>query len=193
MKVKKDKNKVSNSILIPAVPLIVLGLLPLWSMISSQSISFIFIIIFVSFEFFGWYSLIVAIRYRLKPYEYQLMLLVREVVPIVEENSEYLYEMCKMADEDLQRERVEEIRKSILEVVIEHGERYAILFKWCGKLDKNKILSGKLTKEKIFETTFLYIAKSKKFVEGQFYSIDGMKYGTNFRMNVYEDDDFTLI
>ena len=72
-------------------------------------------------------------------------------------------------------------------------ERYVVLFKWCGKLDKNKILSGKLTKEKIFETTFLYITQSKKFTEGQFFSIDGMKYGTQFRMEVYGDDDFTLI
>ena len=98
---KKDK-KISNSILFPALPLIVLGIVPMWSMISSQSVSLIFIIIFVSFEFFGWFSLVTAIRYRLKPYEYLIMLLVREVVPIKQENDNQLYEMCKMADEAMQ-------------------------------------------------------------------------------------------
>ena len=189
---KKKDNKVSNSILFPAVPLIVLGLVPMWSMISSQSISLIFIIIFVSFEFFGWFSLITAVRYRLKPYEYQVMLLVRKVVPIVEENGKKLYEICRMADESLENERITMIERAITEAA-EGETRYAVLFKWCGKLDNNKILSGKLTKEKVFETTFLYIAQSKKFAEGQFYSFDGMKYGTQFRMVVYEDDDFTLI
>lgn len=189
---KKKDNKVSNSILFPAVPLIVLGLVPLWSMISSQSISLIFIMIFVSFEFFGLFSLITAIRYRIKPYEYLVMLLVREVVPIKQENNNKLYEMCKMADEAMQEARLIKVKKAISEIS-DGKERYVVLFKWCGKLDKNKILSGKLTKEKIFETTFLYITQSKKFTEGQFFSIDGMKYGTQFRMEVYGDDDFTLI
>ena len=117
------------------------------------------------------------------------MFLVEEIVPVNAENEEHLYNMCAMLDEALSAERVRQIEKA-LETT---EESYAVLFKYCGKLNINKILSGDLIKKKLFDSTFLYIAKSRKFIVGQFYSCDVMKYGANFRIHVYEDDDFRKI
>ena len=129
------------------------------------------------------------------------VLLVEDVIKIIPENIDLLYEKLGIDREILENESsdTEELydfmkadADKIDKVIqIKDGiDRYLIEFIEYGKIKNKDTLSEELAKSRGIKTKNYYITSNDKFNINQLYSCDIKKYGVDFDIEKYKDKDF---
>jgi len=189
-----SKKAISSGILLVVIGLIFITVGLCWAVFDRENsfgggIFFAICSLFVLY--FGLKSIICQLIYNKQPWKSERILLVKKVVPILEENMDELYDVF-----DIDSDEHASTKALHLEQLINMNDgidRYVVKFNICGKLDREKFTLESVGKNKAISKICIYVSKSDKFIKNQLYAFDIMKFGVGLFMDMYEDDDFELL